>query len=889
MTGQFDPYHAWLGIPPRHQPPNHYRLLGVQAFESDADVIGNAADRQMGHLRTYQTGKHEALSQRLLNEIAAAKVCLLNPQKKASYDERLRGKPQRHAEPQQPRLAQTRPLPVPNSLSAEPSPTIVTNAASAPLVATSGSRNSGSPRPSRGKSAKPVWKSPWFIALACGMVPLSIIAAVVIAVNMAPRERQEVAVRKIETPDSETTKPIALSKGDKGNPVNGNPQKTPLVPELPAIDINEPSIKPTPPIVSQSDPPSKIADPAPLDKEPVQPKPKFPPPDAAAVRAARLEIAELFELDQLKTRLAKHTTAEELIKAAAEEKQNTPAHYAALCSSRDLAASAADIVAAFVAIDRLDAVYAIDAWAMKLHVVETCSRGLPQRALRSFIRLLTRMTQQTTADGRYEIASGMAKLATASARRTQNRDLIRETAAIAANAVRVEQEFRATIAPALAKLETSPDDPAANLIAGKHYCLNRAEWQVGLKMMTQSAHEKIKAASQFDLSRPADPRKQVVVGDAWYEVANSDKTFEGFHARAHYWYESALENLGGLTKLKVEKRMQETAKFAELFPSATKRPVVREMPRSKFSLQGIKVVLRNTVTEKKTGVKSHLGFAPDGLTMAVAHPHTVRIFDATTGEPKHYITDSAPALITSLAIAPDGNTISYGRSDGKFRLWDLTTNKMSLHLAGSGPLTSIVFSPDGKTLACTVSRERVVKIDVVLHKLRIGFPLHNGVDFGPLAYRSNKNMVAAGRADGSVRMFDFTTGKITGFVDPRRTASVLSIAFSHDGTILALGSADHSISLANPDDSNIFATLTGHKGAVLGLAFSPDGKILASVSADNTVKLWDVAGKKLWQTLEGHPSQQSGANSGSIAFSPDGRILASCGNYTLKIWAATRR
>ncbi|MCH8046291.1 MAG: hypothetical protein IID44_21495, partial [Planctomycetes bacterium] len=46
MTDGFDPYHSWLGIPPRHQPPNHYRLLGVQAFESDVEVIANAADRQ---------------------------------------------------------------------------------------------------------------------------------------------------------------------------------------------------------------------------------------------------------------------------------------------------------------------------------------------------------------------------------------------------------------------------------------------------------------------------------------------------------------------------------------------------------------------------------------------------------------------------------------------------------------------------------------------------------------------------------------------------------------------------------------------------------------------------------------------------------------------------
>ena len=92
MSEFFDPYHRWLGIPPKDQPPNHYRLLGIDLFEGNLDVIEAAADRQMGHLRTYQTGKHAELSQRLLNQVAAAKVCLLNPSKKASYDGGLRQK-----------------------------------------------------------------------------------------------------------------------------------------------------------------------------------------------------------------------------------------------------------------------------------------------------------------------------------------------------------------------------------------------------------------------------------------------------------------------------------------------------------------------------------------------------------------------------------------------------------------------------------------------------------------------------------------------------------------------------------------------------------------------------------------------------------------------------
>lgn len=91
MSGEFDPYHRWLSIPPKDQPPDHYRLLGVERFESDADVIDAAANKQMAYVRSCATGPHMDLSQKILNELAAARVCLLNAEKKAAYDQKLRG------------------------------------------------------------------------------------------------------------------------------------------------------------------------------------------------------------------------------------------------------------------------------------------------------------------------------------------------------------------------------------------------------------------------------------------------------------------------------------------------------------------------------------------------------------------------------------------------------------------------------------------------------------------------------------------------------------------------------------------------------------------------------------------------------------------------------
>jgi len=90
MAEQFDPYHRWLGIRPEEQPADHYRLLGLARFEDDPEVIRDAAEQRIRHVRTYQLGQHRKLTQKVLNELAAARACLLDDRSRAEYDERLR-------------------------------------------------------------------------------------------------------------------------------------------------------------------------------------------------------------------------------------------------------------------------------------------------------------------------------------------------------------------------------------------------------------------------------------------------------------------------------------------------------------------------------------------------------------------------------------------------------------------------------------------------------------------------------------------------------------------------------------------------------------------------------------------------------------------------------
>jgi formylglycine-generating enzyme required for sulfatase activity len=92
MSDTFDPYHVWLGIPPESRPPTHYELLGISPNEREAAVINAAVTRQSAYVRNFQIGKYASDAARILNEIAAAKACLLDPTKRAKYDEAIKAR-----------------------------------------------------------------------------------------------------------------------------------------------------------------------------------------------------------------------------------------------------------------------------------------------------------------------------------------------------------------------------------------------------------------------------------------------------------------------------------------------------------------------------------------------------------------------------------------------------------------------------------------------------------------------------------------------------------------------------------------------------------------------------------------------------------------------------
>jgi hypothetical protein len=249
MDESFDPYHKWLGIPPAEQPPNHYRLLGVTLFESDPDVIANAADQRIGHVRAFQIGKHSDESQRILKAISAARVCLLNADKKADYDAGLR---------------------------------------SAAATAVNAEPRVDSAAPRGGMHHAPRKQKPtWLLAVCGSAIAVAVVAFAIGLLSSGDKDAGQTVARHpaAEPASPDASKPsLAASVGDTEPPASAEP--SPSQAEQPAAqDPSEP--KPmVPPQLKES---SAVSGPLPSEAQKPTPDKELAPPDAEPIPAAKAE------------------------------------------------------------------------------------------------------------------------------------------------------------------------------------------------------------------------------------------------------------------------------------------------------------------------------------------------------------------------------------------------------------------------------------------------------------------------------------------------------------------------------------------------------------------------------------------------------------------------
>jgi WD40 repeat protein len=306
---------------------------------------------------------------------------------------------------------------------------------------------------------------------------------------------------------------------------------------------------------------------------------------------------------------------------------------------------------------------------------------------------------------------------------------------------------------------------------------------------------------------------------------------------------------------------------------------------------------RVTLREADTGqvlqtYSEHIHSPRVGVAFSPDKQLAARAFDATGAivvwnletrkEINRFGKDTGAGWVRSLVFSPDGKTLaSVCYNDGTARLWEISTGKCLREWKKFPFFRCVTFAPDGQRVALGNEAFPVRLWEIERDKEPQEFnraELHGNVDC--LAFSPDGTQLVAGTSLGQVVVWDVLSGaERVPLIGP--AAGVRSLSVSNDGSrVFAVGEGD-TVRSWNVLEGNMTRQYSGsfHKGS--RVAFSPiDNRAL--VSDRRGVIIWDTTTHQKVREFKDFPSSANG-----VAWFPDGKRIAVCGDdWTVRVWEA---
>ena len=304
----------------------------------------------------------------------------------------------------------------------------------------------------------------------------------------------------------------------------------------------------------------------------------------------------------------------------------------------------------------------------------------------------------------------------------------------------------------------------------------------------------------------------------------------------------------------------------------------------------------------KPGAGALAAFAPDGKSLVTAGwvGGVLRMWDLSGDEPMERLEPRGHAgwLVDAL-MSPDGKTLAtFADVESVVRLWDLsgTAPRPPAELNCKDRVFAVAFSPDSKTLACSLGAEvQLWDLAAAEPEIRSKFRPDKAFQLRQIAFAPDgKTLVLCDRTgpENRIRLWDVSGA------EPKERAvlakSQWPFAFGPDGTWLVCG---NDVQNRMPGSLQLW-DLSGKEpkkasgpfgGPYSGLALSPDEKTLTRLlrvreRLGNCAKDLRGAKPKEVSIFEDSAPFNNYDNLTSIAYAPDGKTLACAIGATVSLW-----
>ena len=197
---------------------------------------------------------------------------------------------------------------------------------------------------------------------------------------------------------------------------------------------------------------------------------------------------------------------------------------------------------------------------------------------------------------------------------------------------------------------------------------------------------------------------------------------------------------------------------------------------------------------------------------------------------------------------PEGMLLAAGTIEGKAHLWDVESesNEPLVTLdAHAGSANAVAWRPDGQSLITAGEDGKIKLWEPRTGKLTDTLQRHT-CPITCLAPSPNGKILASGSHDGTIRLWDVEGGRTFSLLRnepniPQARQSVLTaVAWSPDGTLLASGNSLGNIQIWDPNSRQPTRSFGANCGSISSLAWSADGRVLLCGGADGSARAWDA-------------------------------------------------